>query len=455
MKRIFFLLLCTGVIPLLAKEIFTVDTIKQYLTKDNPFVYISMGKKYVSEEKLHYTLGNYDTKILAKYEDKDYPLTYGKFYSLGLEKPLENGVDLGVSYRYADGTQEYNNIKTSEDGEILLGIKIPVLNVVNNIDKRRLDIGLASMNIEQTDFQHQDSMRNLYFKIMMNYYKLVYASSAVKISKELLSKVQRRYTFLNKRVQKGSLSEMSLLEVKQQIINREQILLSSKTNYANVFTDFLTLLNISKEEFSGKYRLPASFILQTYKFDFKSSMQTALENRYDLKIFNNQIKKLNLKQKYNDTLKYPSFDLGLYGVYDIKNNSEYYDQMGYKVTVNMNFPIEQRKYSGKNMENKHNMTLINAKKNRLLAELRTNLKSIITSAHALEKNIESSNKELELAQQLENLELRKYELGSSTLFMLNQRELQTVKVQKKLLKLKLDYVHVYEQYIREVNLYPI
>ena len=53
------------------------------------------------------------------------------------------------------------------------------------------------------------------------------------------------------------------------------------------------------------------------------------------------------------------------------------------------------------------------------------------------------------------MERKKYELGSSTLFMLNQREMQTLKTQKKLLKYKLDELLNHQQYIKETNLYPL
>lgn len=341
MIRFILIFIYIGFIPMFAKEIFGIDTIKQYLTNDNPYVYVSLGKKYINEEKLQYALGNYDTKIVAKYEDKEYARSNAKYYKVGLEKPLVNGVDIDLSYRYAEGTQEYNNIKTSEDGEMVLGVKVPVLNVINKIDKRRLDAGLASMNIDETEFKFKDSMRNLYFKIMINYYELIYAKRIVDISKNLLSKSQLRYDFLQKKVEQGSIPKMDLIEIQQQLINREQILLSADTQYDNQLTDFLRFLNISQDEFEEMYKLADSLDLQMYDINYNSAIDTALQNRPDLKFFDNEIKKLNLKQKYNDILKYPSLDVGLYGVYDMKDDYQNNDQMGYKVMLSMNFPIEQ------------------------------------------------------------------------------------------------------------------
>lgn len=440
---------------LFSQETFSVDSIRQYLTQENPFVYSNLGKKHVNEEKLNYAFGNYDTKVVAKYEDKEYPVTYGKYYSLGIEKPLENGIDVSLSYRYADGTQEYNNIKTSEDGEIIAGVKVPVLKVLNKIDKRRLDVGLASLNVVKSDFQYQDSMRNLYFIVMTNYYKLIYAKEVWVLSKELLLKVQKRHGFIQRRVQEGLEPQMKLIEVEQQVINIQQMVLTANTNYDNQFEHFLKFLNISREDFSNKFSLEELPKLKISNVNFANAMDTAIENRVDLKMIANEIKKYDLKQKYNKLLKYPNLDVGMYGVYDLNKDVDSYEQSGYKLTVNMSFPIEQRKYSGKKLENKYSVALLDANKNKLLIELRTNLKNTITSLYALEKNVENSNKEVELVKKLENMERKKYELGSSTLFMLNQREMQTLKTQKKLLKYKLDELLNHQQYIKETNLYPL
>ena len=440
---------------LFSQETFSVDSIRQYLTQENPFVYSNLGKKHVNEEKLNYAFGNYDTKVVAKYEDKEYPVTYGKYYSLGIEKPLENGIDVSLSYRYADGTQEYNNIKTSEDGEIIAGVKVPVLKVLNKIDKRRLDVGLASLNVVKSDFQYQDSMRNLYFIVMTNYYKLIYAKEVWVLSKELLLKVQKRHGFIQRRVQEGLEPQMKLIEVEQQVINIQQMVLTANTNYDNQFEHFLKFLNISREDFSNKFSLEELPKLKISNVNFANAMDTAIENRVDLKMIANEIKKYDLKQKYNKLLKYPNLDVGMYGVYDLNKDVDSYEQSGYKLTVNMSFPIEQRKYSGKKLENKYSVALLDANKNKLLIELRTNLKNTITSLYALEKNVENSNKEVALVKKLENLEKKKYELGSSTLFMLNQREMQTLKTQKKFLKYKLDELLNHQQYIKEINLYPL
>ena len=70
--RVFLLGLFT-LCSLHATEEFTLVSMKKYLTKENPYVYSALANKYITQEKLTYVQGAYDTKIVAKYDEKDYP----------------------------------------------------------------------------------------------------------------------------------------------------------------------------------------------------------------------------------------------------------------------------------------------------------------------------------------------------------------------------------------------
>lgn len=430
---------------LLATEPFGVAEIAHYLNRDNPYVAQALGGTYVAKEKLTYAEGGFDTRLNAKYENKEYPVTSGTYYSVGLEKPTELGVDLSLMYRYADGTQEYNNIKTGEDGEVLLGAKIPVFSVLNGIDKRRLQLGLAQMDFEKSDFEYQEKMRSLHFSVMTGYYALLYHKERLGMLRSLLEKVQTRYALLQSRFKEGSASELELTEAEQQVINRKQRLVSAEMNYKRALNGFVKYLNLSPEQFGAQYHLPALPESVPLGKSVDASMALALENRQDLQIFDNEIRALHLRHRENELLKYPELDVGLYGVHDPN------DDNGYKVSVSMNFPIEQNRYSGKSEEIRAHIKMVDAQKQTRLIELRSDLTVLDDSARMLLENIQNSKEELALVRKLEAMEQRKYELGSGSLFLLNQREIQTVETQERLLQYRLDYQLTYQTYLRVIN----
>jgi len=63
-----------------------------------------------------------------------------------------------------------------------------------------------------------------------------------------------------------------------------------------------------------------------------------------------------------------------------------------------------------------------------------------------------SEKEIILAEELEKAEIKKFEVGYGNLFLINQREIYTLKTIKKNLKYKLEYLINYKKLLAEMNI---
>lgn len=422
-----------------AKEVFTKDHIDRYMNIENPYIYSVIGQKYIYKQKEKYQLGNFDTNILLKYDDKDYPATEGEFFSTAIEKPIENGMEFSLSYRRSEGTQEYNNIKTGDEGEVLAGVKIPVFSVASDMSKRKLDLYSARLDSSKVDFSAKDNIRLLYFDILVVYYKVLYYKAHSELVQELLTKTLRRNNIIKERVEAGSLADIVMLESKQQIINRKQQLISAKNDYQLALENFLKYLNIKKELFLQEYTLPSIIDVKKNHISVKPSLSEALQNRPDLKVYDYEKKKLNQQDKFTSLMKYPNINVGLYGVHDFK-----YDD-GFKVTLDIGFPIERRKYIGKSLEIQKSIQYIDKQLDKKIIDIQTNLTTISNSIYALQDNIKNSKIEMDLVERLEDAENKKYNIGLSNLFMINQRELYTLQVKKKFLKYNYDYLILQEE----------
>jgi outer membrane protein TolC len=428
-----------------ATQEFSIDVMKQYLNEKNPYISSELIKKRVSQEQLNYVKGSFDTALVAKYEEKDYPLSDGTYYGASLIKPTESGIDLSAGYRYAKGTQEYNNIKTGKNGEFLIGATIPLVSVLNKIDQRRLRLALAQTDLKNTDFAYKERMRQFYFTLMSQYYSLLHNKERLAISEDLLEKARLRERLIEQSVTSGNLPQATLIEAKQQKISREQALLSAQNTYENTLINFLKYLNLTPEAFHAQYHLGHLSTPEQTAFNFDVALEKALQNRPDLQILALEIEKLLIENRANERLQYPEFDVGLYGVYDVD------DESGFKVALNMRFPLAQTQYLSKNAQIKESMQRVRAEQEVQLLELKADLQSLITSLDTVIQNLNAAQEEQELLLKLEAFEQRKYTLGSSSLFLLNQREMQTMEAQMKVLAYKLEYQLLYHAYYRSVN----
>ncbi len=428
-----------------AKALFGVDKITSYLTQDNPYVYEAIGQEYIYKEKEKYYLGDFDAKLLAKYDKKDYPASDGEYFNASLEKPLENGMEFSMGYRKAQGTQEYNNIKTSSEGEAIVAVKIPVFSVLNDMSQRKLNLNLATLDNVKFNYKSKDNLRLLYFKILTTYNKLLYSKSILNLENELLFRAKKRKVIIQKRVKAGTEPDISLLEVEQQIINRTQRIISQSNDFSTLLVDFVKYLNISKEAFEELYELPSMNEIEENVLNVDSAIDVALENRPDLKTFDYEIKKINLNQRQTNTLKYPKLNVSLYGAHDFKYEN------GFKIALDMDFPIERRKYEAKYVENEKSVKNIQNDKEKNIMNIKANVTNFLNSLHNLSSNMASAKDEIVLVEKLEEAENKKYSLGLSNLFMVNQREIYTLEIKKKLLKYKLDYLLLEQEVKTEIG----
>lgn len=445
MKIIF---LCVGVLCVnsaMAKEVFDKKDIAHYLTLKNPYYYNAIGEKFIYEEKAKYHLGAFDTKVKAKYDNKDYAVSDGEFLNIGVEKPIDNGIDLSLDYRKATGIQEYNNIKTGNDGEVLIGVKVPVFSVIENINEREYNLNTATIESKKVNSVTQDNLRILHYDIVYSYYKLLYYKGVLSLVEDLLVNAKKREKFVQSSVNKGAMSEISLLEIEQQIINREQNLLTVKNVYRSALLEFLKYLNLDVKTFFKMYSLSSLQNISHKHKDAKEAIAFALEHRPDLKVFDYDKEKLMLDDQYSNLLKYPDLKLALYGSHDIQYGN------GFKFALEMDFPVEKSKYRAKNLEIKSSILNVEKKSEMKIVDIKIAVRKIINTLKTLMDNIKKSQSEIKLVEKLESAENKKYKLGLSNIFMVNQRELQTLQVKQKLLKYHLDHLLMQEELNKEIN----
>lgn len=429
----------------LCKEVFKIEQIAKYLTTENPYVYTAVGQLYIDEARKQTSMGNFDTKLSSQYDNKEYPLSDGRYLDLTLAKPVENGTEFLVGYRKAEGVQEYNNIKTGEEGEFRIGVKVPVFAVLNDMNYRKYSVSSASLGAVQSKFEAENNLRNLYASVFVSYYTLLYYNELFKLEKTLLSRAEQRNQFIQKRVRSGDLPKVALLEAEQQIINRKQRLLATQNSYHNAFQIFLKYLNLPKKHFDSRYDLPSLPILKKNTMALQTALSKALAKRPDLKVLEYKKMKLNLESDYNALSEYPDLSVSVYGVHDLRYGS------GSKVAFNFDFPLERRGYEGKKIEIQNGITQLEEEQSRLELELKTKLTNLLYSLDVLSQNIKNVQEEIGLVEELEEVENKKYRLGSSNLFQVNQREIYTLEVKKKQLEYYLNTLFIQQDIKKEMG----
>jgi len=414
---------------LFSQTLFTQETIQEYLVESNPYYYASIAKEAVSRERENVFQSAFDTQFNMKYDTKRYPTTEGDYRQVDLTKAIGNGMEFSVAYRDAQGTQEYNNIKTGQEGEVYTSVNIPVLSLINNTSKNELDLQVAQLKTKELSQGSKKKILKLYLLTSKIYFELLLNRSVYLTEKDLLNKAKLNYEFIAKEVRGGKRAKIALIDVQSQIINRKQRLLSAENRYQNLENTFLKYLNISKETFYKRYTLPSIKIEEGKDEElYLGAQEIALKNRPEFQEIEYLLDKVDLQSQYNDISKYPKFDIRLNGVYDLA-----YKENGYKVAMAFNFPLERSDYKGRNESYKKEKILLQNSKLTIKNDIQVNIRNIIQKASLQKQNIQLADEEISLVEQLESAERRRYQEGLSSLLFVNQREILSLKAQQKLL----------------------
>lgn len=414
--------------PLTAKKIFLKEHILQYLNKDNPFFYKTVGQVYIRQAEEEFALGTLDTHINAQYDDKRYPVTDGTYQNIDISKPLISGIELSVAYRRAQGTQEANNIITAQDGEMLAGIKVPVFALFNDISKQMVDIGKARLQTQHDIETSRVNINILYMKIFQAYYQILLYKELVATEKGLLNKAIKNKKFIKKHIEIGKLPLIALPEVEALEVGRRQRFIYSRNAFINAKNIFLQYIGIAQERFDKKFTIPSLSYKLPSPLSKKSAWRIAIENRSELKQIDYKEKENALNREFNVLEKMPKFNVGLYGAYDLQQNE------GYKVTFDLSMPLERRRYKGRDEALRKEALLLDSKRSTIIREITTKIDNILIKMKMIKEAIKLSKREIVLAQKVENAEKKKFKEGVSTLIFVNQREMKTLHTKQKLLK---------------------
>lgn len=401
------------------------QTVYRLLDDQNPYIGVVVANQKLQESKLLYTQGEFDTKLGAKHDEKQYPLSDARFSDVYLEKPLENGLEMTLGYRKAYGVQEYNNIKTGDEGEFRAGVKFPVVELMQGMNPRKLSLQSAQIDTKRASSEMTNRLRTFYTDVTRAYYQLLFRHELMSLEQSLLEKAKVQYGLIEKRVSAGDEAPIVLVEARQLVNERQQRWIESVNMTSTSLEELITYLNMTRNDFETSFEIPSLPKIPDADLDVDRSIQMALEKRPDIEILEFEKEKLLRESTMAQVLKYPKLDAALYGVHDpIYQN-------GFKVSLEMSFPLERQKYQGKNSEIrlKQQNNVYEMKKS--LLEVQRQIQTTVDTASALKESLKVVEDEIALAEELERAEMRKFEMGDSGLFLLNQRQMKTLQAKQK------------------------
>lgn len=342
------------------------------------------------------------------------------------------GTTLFSGYRWGRGDYPsyYENYLTDRGGEVRAGVKVPLLQG-GPIDQRRVNLLKAQIERQLAEPQIQGKRIEILRKAAGIYWKWVAFGQKLQVARAVLRIAQERDDAIRRRVERGDIPRIDLVNNEQLIAQREAAVLEAERFLNNSAIE----LSLFWRDAEGQTRpvtpeaLPAAFPLPSRPDSgrLQADIDAALRRRPDLRkivLLKEQVA-LDLRLAENKLL--PKLDFVITGSQDQDLQTYKGDKSEFELEAKVLFemPLWLREARGKIRELRGKLSKLTADqhfaRDRVQADVRYAMNNLVLTYARLAELQQNVRK----AREVEEGERRLFNLGNSTILNVQVREQTT------------------------------
>ncbi|HEY9886386.1 MAG TPA: TolC family protein [Vampirovibrionales bacterium] len=336
-------------------------------------------------------------------------------------------------------TVRKQSIKTTANTEALFGFKVPIARGLLT-DEYRTDYKVQKIEKKIADNKILQKRSDVFFKAAQEYWKWVEAGLIMKANQEIYNLAENRQNWIKERVLAGLDPSINLVEANSQLFSRKtKVNLSEqKFKQASVeLTNFLVFENkekvmLSKKNLSDDIPLPKRIPSELQK----SHKLAVLSFHPDLKTFRLKIEQEKKKLRLARNSLLPKLDFEVLAGQDVGRSNGNTSIRGAIFSELPLIPLEA-KANINEATSKIKQNELNLEQERL--KVLNEIQKAVLALENSEQRYQLSKENINNLQKLKDGELLRFKLGSSNLFLVNQRENSFLKGQVELIEALTDF----------------
>jgi outer membrane protein TolC len=436
MKKLFLLFLWFGFLANgqeKTSEQFTYDEFLGYVKKYHPLVKNANLEVSKSQANLMMARGAFDPKIEVDYDKKQFKdKEYYSILNSSFKIPTWYGIELKASFDDNQGYYLNPQNTTPSAGLTSFGISVP-LGQGLLINQRMADIRKAKMQIELSQSERKLQAISVLYDASLAYFNWKKNYNEVKLYESYKTNAEIRYKGILTSIEHGDKPAIDSVEAGINIKNRQLSLEDSKLklNKAKLeLSNFLWLDNVPLE--LSELLIPDTNLENTIQETLKTN--ELLNQNFDLlkhpkiNALQSKIEMLTVDKRLKTNMLLPKVDVSYYYLSE-PSYIDNYQFEDYKIGLDFSFPLFLRKERGnvklaeyKVQETEFALILEKQQlKNKIDAQ-KIEIQSLFKQKN-LAKNLVKDNKTMLSAEE------RLFNIGESSLFLINTRENNLVSAQ--------------------------
>jgi len=396
-----------------------------FVKKYHPLVKQANLKLNEAQANLMQARGAFDPKIEVDFSEKQFK--DGEYYSIlnsSFKIPTWYGIELKAGFDNAEGIYVNPENTLPNSGLTSLGISIP-LGQGLFINQRMADIRKAkivrNLNVAERNLQAVEVI----YEASVSYVNWKRSFDEVKLYENYLENALLRYNGISKLIIEGDKPAIDSVEAGIAVKTRRLNLEEAKLKFTKAkleLSNYLWLENNIPLELNDSL-LPEDLLLKSIKETLQiNELGTIdLDNHPKIQVLDAKISMLKVDRKLKANALLPKLDLS----YNYLSEPSYFDNYrfeDYKIGLNFVFPIFLRKERGSlklaDLKIQDSEFGLQFERKNLENKLKAQQQEIIS----LEKQQDFNDKLVKDFTTLLNAEDRLFEMGESSLFIINSRE---------------------------------
>lgn len=399
-----------------------------------PLILAAFAEIEIAAGKLENAAGAFDTKVSATGKFETEGFYENDRIGFEIEQPTTLwGARFEGGYRRGDGDFAVydGKAKTNRDGELRLGLMVPLLQG-RSVDPARTKLLQGQLEQDKADPRILEKRLSATRKAAETYWKWLATGQKRSIAAEQLALAETRREQLRIAVEEGELAEINLVDNERLIVDRTAKLQRAEQDLAQA----AIVLSLYWRDADGHPLVPDLDQLPSRLPDprpldeilIEGDEQLALAQRPELRQVQLELDGLRLERDLASNQMLPSVDVGLFGSQDYGNavnTPDDKDELELQAVLRFSVPLQRRKASGSRRTATAKIAKLEQQARFLSDVVVSEVRQSVAVLEQTLARLDQARRNVELARELERAERLQLELGESDLFRVNLREQQS------------------------------
>lgn len=412
-----------------------------YIKKYHPIVKQANLLLSESEAKLLKSRGAFDPKLEVDYDNKEFKNTeYYDKLNAAFKIPTWYGIELKGNFENNSGDFLNPEATVPEDGLYSVGVSISLAKGLL-MNQRMADLKQAKLYESQAKSDNQLVVNEILFNALSAYFKWIKTYKEQEVFKDYLTNTKLRYDGIKRRYEMGESPAIDTTEARIAYHNRKLNLEKAILNYRKASLELSNFLWINDVPVEVKDEiLPDTNIIsqvdEILDISFFNLDSVQIEPHPKLQSLEYKLQGLEIEKRLRRNNLLPKIDVQYNFLSEAPGNSNSFNTANYKAGLAVSFPLFLRKERG-------DLNLTKYKIQAIEFEQQATRQSLLNKLNAVQQEIISYENQIAIANVivtdyaiLLNGEKRKFEIGESSLFLINAREAKLIENKLKLIDIE-------------------